>query len=251
MFCLVVFCFSELRSGENPNNIKNIEVTPDYIDIGAFFNGAQIFVSAEIPECDGVVIELEGKIQDIVLNKKGKRAFLWLNVAQITVKNAPSVYIINSSDRLNKICSEKELEKESIGYSALKHHITFQSDRPLSGWEFDEFIKLKENNGSYKINRRANISPFSLGRQKVESTLTIPSFIHAGKYELFLYCFKNGNLISKATSTFLIEEVGLTKITKSLAFGNPAIYGLSAIIIALAAGILIGLLFSKKAAGRH
>ena len=251
MFSLVIFYCHDLQAGENSENVKNFKINPDYIDIGAFFDGAQVTVSAEIPECDGVVIELEGKIQDIVLNKKGKKAFLWLNVAQMTVKNAPSVYIIDSSDKLNKICSVQELEKELIGYAALKHKITFQSDKSLTGSEFDEFIKLKEHNGSYNITSRAIISPFSGGRQKVESILTIPSFILAGEYELFLYCFKNGSLISKASSTFLIEEVGLTRLTKNLAFGNPVIYGISAIIIALAAGIIIGILFSKKAAGRH
>jgi uncharacterized protein (TIGR02186 family) len=251
MLGLFIFCHNDLQAWENPENITNFKVDPDYIDIGAFFDGAQIFVSAEISECDGVVIELEGKIQDIMLNKKGKKTFLWLNVAQITVKNAPSVYILASSDKFDKICSAEELEEELIGYGALKHKIIFQSDKPLTGLEFDEFIKLKEHSGSYNINGRVKITPFSDGRQKVTTTLNIPSFIPAGKYELFLYCFKNGNLISKASSDLLIEEVGLTLLTKNLAFGNPAIYGIAAIVIALAAGIVIGLLFSKKAGGRH
>ena len=248
---LIIFFSNNIKVWADSENITNFKVAPDYIDINVFFKGAQVFVSAEIPECDGVIIELEGKIQDIKLNKKGKEAFLWLNVAQITVKYAPSVYIIAASDKLDVICSPEELEKELIGYGALKNKIIFRSDKPLTGHEFDEFIKLKEHSGSYNIDGRVKITPSTNNRRKVSTTLNIPSFIHAGNYELFLYCFKNGNLISKASSDFKIEEVGLTLLTKKLAFGNPAIYGISAIIIALAAGFIIGLIFSRKASVRH
>ena len=251
MLCLIILGNRELPAQENEDSITNFTIKPNYIDIGAFFKGAQVSVGAEIPECDGVVIELEGRDKEMVLNKKGKRAFLWLNVDQITVKNSPSVYILASSDKLNNICSEEELEEELLGYISLKRKIVFESDKPLTGQEFDEFIKLKEHNGSYNINNTVNFDPNITGRQEVTANLDIPSFISAGNYEIFLYCFKNGNLIQKASSSFLIEEVGLTVLIKKLAFGKPAIYGIFAIIIALGAGFIIGITFSKRNRGGH
>ena len=134
---------------------------------------------------------------------------------------------------------------------AHERKIVFESDKPLTGQEFDEFIKLKEHNGSYNINNIVNFDPNITGRQKVTANLDIPSFISAGNYEIFLYCFKNGNLIQKASSSFLIEEVGLTVLIKKLAFGKPAIYGIFAIIIALGAGFIIGITFSKRNRGGH
>jgi len=249
--CLIIFGYGELPAQQNEDSITDFTITPNYIDIGAFFKGSQISVSAEVPECDGVVVELEGKDQEMVLNKKGKRAFLWLNVAQISVKKAPSVYIIASSDKLNNICSEKELEEELLGYISLRRKIIFESDKPLTGHEFDEFLKLKEHKGSYNINNTVNFDPNMSGRQKVTANLDIPSFISAGNYEIFLYCFKNGNLSQKASSSFLVEEVGLTVLIKNLAFGKPAIYGVFAIIIALGAGFIIGIIFSKRNRGGH
>ena len=251
MIPLILLAYRELPALENSDDITVFNIDPVYIDIGAFFKGAKVEISAEIPECDGVVVELEGKTEDMVLNKKGKRAFLWLNVAQIIAKNAPSVYILASSDTLEKVCSEKELEKELLGYVSLRHKIVFESDVPLTGQEFDEFIKLKEHNGSYNINNIIHFDPNATGRQKVNTTLDIPSFISAGDYEVFLYCFKNGNLIKKASANFLIEESGLTLFIKNLAFKNPAMYGIFAIIIALSAGIIIGIIFNKRKSGGH
>jgi uncharacterized protein (TIGR02186 family) len=248
-FTILYVCGQDTR--ENQDEIRNLKVDPDHIEIGAFFKGKQIFVNAEIPECDGIVIEFEGKTKDLILNKKGKRKFLWLNVAQITAKNAPSVYFLASSDKLEKICSEEELEEESLGYISLKNKIIFGSDMPLTNMEFEEFIKLKERRGSYSINNKVIFNPYSNGRQKVSTTLNIPSFIPAGDYEVFLYCFRNRNLIKKASANFLIEEVGLTALIKNLAFGSPATYGIFAIVIALAAGIIIGILFSKRRSGGH
>ena len=49
----------------------------------------------------------------------------------------------------------------------------------------------------------------------------------------------------------MIEEIGVTLFIKKLAFGNPGLYGIFAIIIALAAGIVIGIIFSKRKSGGH
>lgn len=240
-----------LNSQDSHREIRNFTIIPNHLEIGSFFKGEKIFISANIPACEGVVIELEGRTKDLVLNKKGKRNFLWLNVAQITVKNAPSVYFLASSDKLENICSEDELEKELLGYISLKHQIKFESDAAITDREFDQFIKLKEHNGSYSIHNDVNFDPNSDGAQKVSTTLNIPSFIPAGDYEIFLYCFRNGTLFSQTSTNFLIKEVGLTAFIKTMAFGNPAVYGIFAIIIALAAGIIIGFIFSKRRGGGH
>jgi uncharacterized protein (TIGR02186 family) len=247
---LLLFCNS-IQAAEDPDAITDFTIQPDYIDIGAFFKGAQIVVSAEVPQCDGVVIELEGEVQEMTLNRKGRRAFLWLNVDRLTVENAPSVYILACSDRLNRICTEQEMEEELLGYVELRKKITFESEHELNGHEFDEFVRMKEHNGSYNITRGVEIDLLKNNRQRVTATIDIPSFIPAGNYEVFLYSFRDGNLLAKASANFIIEEVGLTRLTKKLAFGKPAIYGVSAIIAALTAGIFIGLVFSRGSGGGH
>ena len=43
----------------------------------------------------------------------------------------------------------------------------------------------------------------------------------------------------------------MTLFIKNLAFRNPALYGIFAIIIALTAGIIIGIIFNKRKSGGH
>jgi hypothetical protein len=84
------------------------------------------------------------------------------------------------------------------------------------------------------------------GRKTLKATIEIPSFISPDEYLIELYCFNAGNLIDKAVLTLSVEEVGLPLFIKNLAMNSPAIYGISAIIVAMIAGSIIGLIFTKK-----
>jgi len=234
-----------------PGTPDNITITgpriiPEHIEVGPFFNGTEVTVNANIPECAGVIVKLIGKDEEMVLNKKGKKTFIWLNVSQVTVKNAPSIYILTTTNNLADLCSDEVQEKELLGYNSLRGKINFESTLQLSGIEFDEFIKLKEDKGNYSITNNAVISSDSDGNQILKATLEIPSFISANMYSVVIYCFDEGKLIDKADINLSVEEVGLPLLITNLAKNSPAIYGILAIIIAMIAGSTIALIFTKK-----
>jgi uncharacterized protein (TIGR02186 family) len=235
-----------IYSEQTPGNIKNVQVIPDNIEVGTFFNGLQVKVTAEIPYSNDVIVKLVGKEKEMELNKKGKKGIIWLNLSKVKVENAPSIYILSCTDRLEKICSDEEQEKEMLGYNSLKGRVAFKSDLPLTGIEFDEFIKLKEHSGYYNIDNKARIKSISDGKQFLEATLEIPSFISADDYNVVIYCFKDRNLIDKTIVKLSVEEVGLPLLITNLAKGSPAIYGILAIVVAMIAGGIIGLVFTKK-----
>lgn len=228
------------------NSITNPRVIPQQVKVGPFFKGSQAIVTAELPECSGVVVKFVGKDKEIILNKKGKKAFIWLNVAQATVRNAPSIYILTSTDSLDKLCSASEQNKDMLGYNSLKDTIVFNSSLPLTGNEFEEFIKFKEYSGCYYINNNAEIILNSDDTRILKASIEIPSFISPEEYRIVLYCFHDGKLIDKAELKLSIEEVGLPLFIKNLAANSPAIYGISSIIVAMIAGSIIGLIFTKK-----
>ena len=242
----LIFCNYNINPTSEQIKINNPRVIPKHIKVGTFFKGLQVRVKAEIPEYSGVVVKLVGKDEEMVLNKKGKKTFIWLNVAQVIVKNAPSIYILACSEELNELCPRVEQKREQLGYNSLKEKVTFESTKPLSGIEFNEFIKLKEHSGYYNINNNAVINSVTDGKHILEATLDIPSFISAGKYNVVIYCFNDGNLIDKAIVSLSIEKVELPLFITNLANGSPAIYGILAIIVAIIAGGIIGLIFIKK-----
>ncbi|OGL46968.1 MAG: hypothetical protein A2161_09395 [Candidatus Schekmanbacteria bacterium RBG_13_48_7] len=145
--------------------------------VNTFFRGSKVSIKADIPECDGVAIKLQGEDKELVVNKTGKVAFLWMNVAQIKVHHAPTIYLLAVSDQIQNICSSEQQEMLYLGYGPSKKRILFESEKPLNGSEFDEFIKLKKHDGSYIITYDIKLDRFSETRKKISASLNPLKFL--------------------------------------------------------------------------
>ena len=70
-----IYCSINIYSLPSENNITNARVLPQQVKVGPFFKGSQAIITAELPECSGVVVKLIGKHKEIVLNEKGKKVW--------------------------------------------------------------------------------------------------------------------------------------------------------------------------------
>ena len=75
-----------------------LKVTPPVVEIGTFFNGRTVAVSGTIPADAEAVVEITGPSTAEDLMRKGRRGGLWMNVGEIAVENAPSLYLAASTD---------------------------------------------------------------------------------------------------------------------------------------------------------
>ena len=249
--CSFVFLCHDIYPAQNDGVISNASISPNNIEVNTFFNGTQVVVNAGIAKCNNVIIKLEGIDEEMVLNRKGQKVIIWLNVAQITIKSALNIYILSCSDKLENICSNTEQENELLGYNSLKKRIIFESTEPLTGIEFEEFIKLKEKSGSYKILNNIVMKKDLYGNNILNTTIDIPSTMPSGKYRVIIYSFKDKYLVDKSVLNFSVKKVGLPNLITNLSKDSPALYGILAILIAMTAGIVIGLIFTKKKSSAH
>lgn len=242
---IAAFVFPCGRIPAQQDSIR-LSVVPDSIMVNALYRGTAVEISADIPEYSAAIIKLEGTRGEMELNRKGRVAIVWLNVAHVIVKNAPEVYLLASSDKIANICTEYERERLGLGYQALKAEIIFSSDKPLTGSEFEEFIELKERSRLYNMDCKIDMEPPAGGRQRMHAYLPVPSIIPPGEYGISLYCFRDGKLVANGSAKIVIEMVGLPNLVTSLAYGHPAVHGILAIAVAILAGIVIGLIFSSR-----
>lgn len=226
-------------------------LTPDTIDVGTFYNGSRVQVTGDIPECDGAVLVMEAGRDEIRLNRKGRVAGIWLNVAQVTVQNVPKVYILAASDSLENICSPEVRRRAQIGSEYLRDQIKFVCDKPLTGTEFEEFLKLKIDNGTYNMNVGIDLVPAEPGRMKLSATLPIAPTIPPGTYKIVLYCFKDGARIGRGETQLTVKRVGLARMMANLAHEHAAEYGLLAIVVAMMVGIVMGVIFDSLPGSGH
>lgn len=245
-FGLTYLCATAYAGSESGKSGFDLSVIPDHIGVSTFYHGTEVHIYAEVPVIDGAVLKIEGQDKEVILNKKGKVVVIWLNLTYVKVKNAPQVYILAASDRLENICSPQERRELGLGLEELGERITFESDKPLNGLELNEFIKLKEHVGTYNVGSLIDVSPADQGKQILSATLPIPSAIPPGEYVIRLFCFRDGKLAHRGTIQLSIEKVGLTGFLAALANNHAAVYGVLAIAVAMIAGIIMGVVFNTR-----
>jgi hypothetical protein len=125
-----------------------LQVWPDSVEIGAFFNGQGVKISGKIPPGAQAVVEITGPTATEILMRKGRRSGLWMNVGELEVQGAPSLYLAAST-------SPPLLQDPPAGavwgYPALKQQIRFAGQvKPDERDMFlGQFFQLKESEEIY------------------------------------------------------------------------------------------------------
>ena len=229
-------------------------LTPEAVDIGAFFNGTKVYVSGDVsPEAE-VVVRLSGMRQDVALKQKGKvLGLLWMNLGSITIHNVPNLYLVYISKDFEPTARTQpdKWEELGFGFAALKKEVDISSAEAESDAIFREFLKLKESEGLYAIESgTVTYGEAQSGGKSFEVVLQIPPRLTPGKYLVETFAVKDGSVAARTTTELQVKQVGLPAFISKLAFKRGALYGLLATIIAIAAGLLMGVIF-KGEKGAH
>lgn len=236
------------RSSQATEEPLLIELAAKTVKISTFYNGTTLEVTGSVPVANDVVLQVRGPKQDVHLKEKGKVAgFLWMNKSDVSLENIPAVYMVYTPTGATKNFISPEL---GIGYKSLVRDITISPESADKDFIFGEYVKLMEEAGVYAINEAAIAygEPHD-GMKGFSTTLTIPSKMSAGKYTVEAIAVKNGLVKGKTREELTLELSGLPAAISSLAFDKPLLYGFMSVFIALAAGLIIGVIF--RGGGAH
>jgi uncharacterized protein (TIGR02186 family) len=75
--------------------------------------------------------------------------------------------------------------------------------------------------------------------------VTLPSDAPPGPYLAHTYLFKNGEIVAEHTDGFSVRKTGFERFLGQAAHGQPLLYGIVAVILALATGWLGGVVFKR------
>jgi len=227
----------------------DLKVFPSQVEIGAFFRGQRVTVTALIPQGAEAVMEVVGQSRDEQLMRKGRRGGLWLNVGEIDFHGAPSLYMAMSTDP--KLL-EAAAAAEPWGYPALKTQVTMsgQVQDPERDEFFEQFLKMKESEGLYTIFQEPiKKSPVAGGLVPVKGEFQLPTNVRPGSYEVCLSVIQEGRITAKNCGELQVTMVGFPAMIATLAYQHGAIYGILAVVIAIVTGFAIGFIF--KGGGGH
>jgi len=241
------FLFLFLQVVQTP--AATLEIMPNVVRIGTFYNGTTITLSGAIPEKSEAILRVTGEREELHLKKRGKvGGLLWMNTADITLENAARVDMLYTPE------SVKDIEAsgaKSFGLEALKDRISVSPASENKNFIIGEFIKLKEKDGLYTVNPgTVTYETASQGMKQFTAVANIPPRMTPGEYSIDLAVMQNNKIIETISAAFKIELVGFPAQLSRLAFEHSLIYGVLAVLIALAAGLFIGIIFKNKG-GAH
>jgi hypothetical protein len=224
-----------------------IKVSPPKVDISTFFNGAQIEVEGKIPVGAMAVVEISGKAATEHLMRKGRRAGLWMNVGNVDVSGAPSLYLAASS---NPLLLKAPPADATWGYPALQKNIQLTGVKPDELKFFTgQFFELKETGGVYaQFPGGLKVSPAG-DYQKVTGSFDLPATVKPGDYPVCLTVIQADKVIAKKCTDLKVAMVSFPAMLAAMAYKHSAAYGILAILIAIVTGFAMGYIF--KGGGGH
>ncbi|WP_022852371.1 TIGR02186 family protein [Thermodesulfatator atlanticus] len=224
------------------------EIVPNYIPIHFFYSGKDVEIFGHSDQKADVVIVIQDKAEELHLRKKGKvKGLFWMNVGELTFEPVPIVFMVFSNKPLDQILDKTEQAKYGIGYAALFKEVKIKPDPgPDRNRWIKEFIKFKEHHHLYREKFNSiKIEPEGPS-YKYQLHFHWPFQAPPDVYTVTVYAIKDGKVVGSCKKKIKIEKVGLLKTISDMALERPALYGIIAIIIAIVAGIGVGLIFGGK-----
>ncbi|MBW1635808.1 MAG: TIGR02186 family protein [Deltaproteobacteria bacterium] len=227
----------------------SLEVIPNVVHIGTFYNGTTVTLSGLIPETGEAILRVTGDKEDLHFKTKGKIAgLLWMNTGDVTLQNAAGVDMIYTPKSILNI---EDSGAKSFGLEALKDQISVIPVSEDKHFIVGEFIKLKEKDGLYTVNPgTVTYGPASKGMKLFTVVAAIPPRMKPDPYHIDLVVLQGDKITDELSASLTIEMVSFPAQISRLAFDHSLLHGVLAVLVALAAGLFIGVVF-KNRGGAH
>lgn len=215
------------------------------IAIESNFTGAEIVVFGTVENGKtgatagtyDVVVVIRGPDQAIVTRRKERLAGLWMNRDSQVFNAVPGFYAVLSSRPLDEIAKIETLDRYNIGFQSLLEipasipEATPAADVPAFR---EAVIRIMQDDGLYIADAKGVTF---ISKSLFRATITLPAYVPDGGYLANVYLFGKGELLSLNQSQLTITKEGFERLIYSTAFTYPLIYGIVAVLVAIAVGL--------------
>ena len=234
------------RSDEVVSDIstREIAIKSNFAGIEILIFGSVDFSARAAPDKASydVIVVIRAPGQELVARRKQRVAGIWVNGPGETFPAVPGFYAVLSTRPLRAITSEETLKSLGIGLSNLDFGRRVHDD-PGEETFRSAVIDLKERQ---RLFQEQDDGVTFVGRSLFRASVDLPVNVPIGRYTAHVYLFRDGVLVSKNQSTIAVNKVGFERLVYLLAFRYPFIYGLIAVVVAVAAGLIGWVAFRRE-----
>ena len=220
------------------------DLSESTVEISSTFSGADIllFGAYDGQKNDDIIVVVSGQKGNIKVDKKEKKFGIWMITESIKFLNVPKYYYIASNRKIEEITNKTEIKKRKLDLNSFEvknNKIDYKNldkkwyEALKRNMKKKQFWKIEEN--SITLNKN------TLFRK----TLSLPSNVSTGMYNVKILHYRKGNLISQEESKIKIDKTGISANIYNIAQNFSAIYGIIAVIVALFFGWFTNFIFRR------
>ena len=186
-----------------------------------------------------VIMVVEGPRQSYVVRHKEQVGGVWVNRHAATVRDMPSFYALTATRAPEEILQRAELKRYPMGFAGLPFDWE-EAPPPLQATSYRDAV-LRDMVSARVFSERPGslvVMDHTLFRAEVEFPANVP----VGPYRVDIYLVWDGKVIAHQTAPLSIDKIGFERAVYTFAKEKPALYGLIAVAIAVAAGMFAGAL---------
>jgi len=213
------------------------------IAMDAGFNGTRLFLFGVRNDSGDIVVVVRGPKKNYMIRKKEKFAGVWINHDRMKFYDVPDFYAVASSRHLSEINKSALFTRLGIGEENLFTHASSESETDKFSEFQNAFLDHQHTNRLYATN------PDNIGFMSETLFKTVIEFsdnIPPGDYTAEIYLISDGEVVGMQSTPISVVKSGLDAFIYNFAHNSPALYGISAIILALSAGWVTGRLFEVR-----
>ncbi len=216
------------------------DISSREIAITTGFAGADVLLFGAIEGRGDVVVVVRGPRQPVMVRHKQRVAGIWVNAESRTFVGLPQYYRVAATRPLDQVAPHAVLQRYEIGEQNLD--FTLAPGEPAAEAERFRAALLREKAAETLFGGDTG-TVYVIGGRLFRTTVSFPSSVPTGLYQVEMYLFRDGRLISRRTTPLVVRKVGLEAEIFGFAHDQAVYYGLIAIGVALMSGWLAGVAF--------
>ncbi|MGO4682958.1 TIGR02186 family protein [Hyphomicrobium sp. 2TAF46] len=238
-------------SPDRPKENVEADASTRQVAITSSFTGTEILVFGTVensvqpsPEAGtyDIIVVVEGQPAPAVVRKKSRVAGIWINTTSMQFAVVPSYYAIASTRPIDEIADKAFLDTHQIGFDHIRMAPSGEGDADATENFRQALIRLKEQQRVY-VKRDFGVT--FIGRSLFRSTIALPPNVPVGPLTAKVYLFKEGKILGQYESRVSLNREGIERFIHNFAISQPLAYGLTTVLLAVAAGLAAAFAFRK------
>lgn len=216
-------------------------LSKDRISITTNFDGSDILIFGAVKREEAipegapiqVIVTVAGPSAPLTVRRKEKRLGIWVNADAVEVDRAPSFYAVQTSGPLRDVLKDVEDLRHKISVPRAIRSVGAPSNIQDSESFTEALIRIRTGSDLYQLREGdVTVTEQTLFRTAVR----LPAALTEGDYVTRIFLTREGNVVSSYETTIDVQKVGMERWLFELSRGQPLLYGIMSIAIAIAAG---------------